>query len=242
MTTAAALVIGNEILSGKVAEANMYVLATTLRAAGVSFERVVVVRDDVDVIAAEVRELSRNHTWVFTSGGVGPTHDDVTVAAVAKAFDREIVTHEPTAALIRQHYGDKVTAGHLRMALAPAGATFVANESVRWPTVCVENVFLLPGVPEAFRYKLEALGRVLVGGPAFVTRAVYLRVDEGPLVVTLDALAVAHAGVEIGSYPRWGDETYRTKITFDAREAAPVERALADFLARVPPDDVVRVE
>lgn len=241
-STAAALVIGNEILSGKTAEANVVVLARALRAAGISLERVVTVRDDVDAIVDEVRALSKRFTWVFTSGGVGPTHDDVTIAAIAKAFDRNVVVHEPTAAMIREHYGDECTDGHLRMALAPEGSTFVFSAKSRWPTVRIENVFLLPGVPEAFRYKLDALMPEIVGGTPFVSRAVFVRLDEGPLVKALDAVALEHPNVEVGSYPKWGDKTYRTKVTFDARDRASVDRALEAFLARVPKDEIVSIE
>jgi len=242
VSTAAALVIGNEILSGKTAEANVVVLARALRLAGIVLERVVTIRDDIDTIATEVRALAARYTWVFTSGGVGPTHDDLTVAAIAKAYDRNVVIHEPTAAMIRSHYGDTCTEGHLRMALAPEGATFVVSESTRWPTVRIENVFLLPGVPEAFRYKLDALMPQIVGGIPFVSRAVFVRLDEGPLVTALDSIALEHPNVEIGSYPKWGDPTYRTKVTFDARDRESVDRALEAFLGRVPKEEIATVE
>src|SRR5271166_365751 len=121
--TAAILVIGNEILSGKVEEANVAVLARELRALGVLLSRVVVVLDDIDTIAGEVTELSRTHDWVFTSGGVGPTHDDVTIEAVAKAFGVRVVSSPEMEGMLRAHYKERCSEGHLRMALIPEGAT-----------------------------------------------------------------------------------------------------------------------
>ena len=119
--TAAALVIGNELLSGKIADENVVVLARTLQRIGVRLERVVMVRDDLEVIAEEVRALSEQHDVVFTSGGVGPTHDDLTVDAIAAAFEVDVVRSPPMEAMLRQYYGDEITEGHLRMARSPAG-------------------------------------------------------------------------------------------------------------------------
>ena len=120
--TAAALVIGNELLSGKVDEANLPVLARALRGLGVLLRRVVMVQDDARTIAREVQVLSAAHDWLFTSGGVGPTHDDVTIEAVAAAFGVAVVPSPQMEAMLREHYGARCTDGHLRMALVPEGA------------------------------------------------------------------------------------------------------------------------
>ena len=133
--SAAALVIGNELLSGKVEEANVVVLARTLRGLGVELRRVVVILDDIDEIAREVKALSKSHDWVFTSGGVGPTHDDVTVEGVAKAFGVAAVEHPFLAKQLRDHYKERCTDGHLRMALVPEGATLETSAEIRWPTI-----------------------------------------------------------------------------------------------------------
>ena len=154
---AAALVIGNEILSGKIEEKNVAVLAVELRRLGVALERVVIVPDIVDVIAREVMELSASHDFLFTSGGVGPTHDDVTVEAVAKAFGVRVVTDEGVANLIRAHYKDRCTEGHLRMALVPEGAALEITDDIRWPTIRIENTWLLPGIPEVFKLKMSVV-------------------------------------------------------------------------------------
>src|SRR6188768_2671040 len=145
--TAAALLIGNELLSGKIHEANLVELARTLRAAGVRLRKVVMVPDEMDVIVAELGALSESHDVVFTSGGVGPTHDDITIEAVAAAFGVRAVVDPGFETLLENVYGDRMTDGHRRMALVPEGAELVSHDDVRWPTVLMRNVWVLPGVP-----------------------------------------------------------------------------------------------
>src|ERR1044071_2910963 len=223
---AAALVVGNELLSGKVRDENVFALAIALRKLGITLDRVVMVLDDIDVIAREVRQLSETHDVVFTSGGVGPTHDDLTVEGVARAFGVPIVRNARMDAMLRAHYRERCTEGHLRMALVPEGAELATNDEVTWPAVIMRNVWLLPGVPEIFRMKLALLRERLVAGTPFVSRSVYTNMDEGELKELLDEVVREHSGVEVGSYPKWSDPSYRTKLTFDGRDAAAVESAL----------------
>lgn len=240
--TAAALVIGNELLSGKVADANVHVLARALRGLGVELRRVVMIPDEVEVIAREVKELAAAHDWLFTSGGVGPTHDDVTVLAVARAFGVNVV-HDPTLAqMLRDHYQERCTAGHLQMALVPEGASLESHEGVRWPTIRYENIWLMPGVPEIFRMKLAIVIDKLVGGVGFVSRSVFTKMDEGDLKPLLDDVVERFPDVGIGSYPKWRDPTYTTKLTFDGRDAARVDAARDAFLALLPQGEPQRVE
>jgi molybdenum cofactor synthesis domain-containing protein len=234
LPTAAALVIGDEILSGKVDEANLVVLARALRARGVLLRRVVVVMDDVDTIAQEVRELARTHDWVFTSGGVGPTHDDMTIEGVAKAFGVPVVSSPEMESLLRAHYGPRCLEGHLRMALVPEGARLEVTGEIAWPTIRLHNVWLLPGIPEVFRTKLPVALAHLEGGRAFVSHAVYVKMDEGELRPLLDHVVAAFPDVSVGSYPKWVDPAYKTKITFDAQEAARVLAARDAFVALLP--------
>lgn len=240
--TAAALVIGNEILSGKVEEANVAPLARLFRELGVSLRRVVTVLDDVDGIAREVAALSASHDWLVTSGGVGPTHDDVTVEGVAKAFGVPVVSDPDLEARIRAHWGSRCTEGHLRMALVPQGAVLEGEGDVRIPTVRLGNTWLLPGVPEIFRAKLPVVGSRIGAGRAFVSRAVYVQLDEGELKELLDRVVAAFADVEIGSYPKWLDPTYKTKLTFDSRDPARAAAAQAAFCAGLPAGEPQRVD
>jgi len=240
--TAAALVIGNELLSGKVEEANVHVLARALRDLGIELQRVVMVLDDVDVIAREVKSLAASHDWLFTSGGVGPTHDDVTVVGVARAFGVGVAEDPLLAKMLRDHYKERCTSGHLQMALVPEGASLESTEEIRWPTIRHQNVWLLPGVPEIFRMKLAVVVARLGAGVAFVSRAVFTKMDEGDLKPLLDAVVAAFPDVSVGSYPKWQDPTYRTKLTFDGRATARVDAARDAFLALLPAGEPQRVE
>jgi molybdopterin-biosynthesis enzyme MoeA-like protein len=240
--TAACLVIGNEILSGKVAEANVVELARLLRSRGIEFRRVVMIEDDLDLIAREVKELSSSHTWLFTSGGVGPTHDDVTVEGVARAFGRKVLSSPELESMIRAHYKERTTDGHLRMALIPEGAELAVTEQVKWPTLRVENTWLLPGVPQIFALKLQVVAAHIGDHGAFVSHAVYTQMDEGDLKALLDSVVAQFPNIFVGSYPKWLDPTYKTKLTFDGRNAEEVARARDAFIALLPKGEPQRVE
>ena len=236
------LVIGNELLSGKVDETNLGVLARALRSVGVLLRRAVMVQDDVAVIADEVTTLRATHDWLFTSGGVGPTHDDVTIAAVARAFGVAVVTDPALESMIRRHYGARVTDGHLCMALVPEGAALETSAEVPWPTVRMQNVWVMPGVPEAFRMKIPVVLARLKGARAFVSHAVYTKMDEGDLKPLLDRVVAAFPDVEVGSYPKWNEPSYRTKLTFDGLADARVIEAREAFVATLPAGEPQRVD
>lgn len=240
--SAAVLLIGNELLSGKVHEANLVELARTLRALGIALKRAVMVPDERDAIADEVRSLSAGHDVLFTSGGVGPTHDDITIESIAHAFGVEALIDETIAGLLRAAYGERCTEHHLRMALVPAGAELVTTDEVSWPTVVMKNVWILPGVPEIFRMKLAVVRERLTGARPFFSKAVFTQADESTLKPWLDSVVAAHPSVDVGSYPKWFDPGYKTKVTFDGRDAAAVERAVGAFLELIPRTDVVSVE
>jgi molybdenum cofactor synthesis domain-containing protein len=240
--TAAALLIGNELLWGKVQDENLFVLAKTLGQLGIRLRRVVTIPDEVDVIAAEVKSLSETHTVVFTSGGVGPTHDDLTVEGVARAFGVPVVESATMAAMLRAHYRERCNDAHLRMALIPEGAELTSNTEIAWPTIVMQNVWLLPGIPEVFRMKLSHVRQRLGGGRPFVSRAVYTKLDEGELKPLLDAVVATHPHVEVGSYPKWSDPSYRTKLTFDGQEAEAVAHAVDAFVKLLPSGEPQRVD
>jgi len=240
--TASALLIGNELLSGKVHESNLLELARTLRAIGVSLRRVVMVPDEPELIGREVRDQSQTFDVVFTSGGVGPTHDDVTIESIARAFGVPANIDPTMEALLRNAYGERTTDGHLRMALVPEGAVLATTPEILWPTPVYRNIWILPGVPEIFRMKL-AVVRAWVRGPeGFVSKAVFTKMDEADLKPLLDDVVRDHPEVDVGSYPKWFDPTYKTKITFDSRSGERVEAAVSSFLAKLPQGEPQRVE
>jgi molybdenum cofactor synthesis domain-containing protein len=239
-TTAGIILIGNEILSGKIVDANASYLCRELRALGVDVRRVVVIPDEVDVIAEAVAALSGAFDHVFTSGGVGPTHDDVTIEGVARAMGVRVVRHPELVAILETYYRGKVTDAHLRMAEVPEGALLLGGDGLRFPAVVVRNVHVLPGVPEIFRQKFEAIRERFRGEPILL-RNVYVRMGEGTLADYLNRLLADFPHLLLGSYPEFSNPEYRVKVTLESRDGAYLERALAAFLERLPADTVVRI-
>jgi len=242
MRTAAALIIGNEILTGKIADANLVVLARELRAMGIQLRRVVMILDEIDEIAREVRELSSSHDVLVTSGGVGPTHDDLTIEGVARAFGVEAEVEASLEAMLRSYYGDRLTEGHLLMARVPKGARLVSSEVVPWPTVVMRNVWVLPGVPEIFKLKISLLRSDLGDDAPFFSHAVFTTLDEGHIKALLDRVVDAHPDVAIGSYPKWNDPEYKTKLTFDGTCEEHVHAARDAFAADLPEGALVKID
>jgi molybdenum cofactor synthesis domain-containing protein len=233
--TAALLVIGNEILSGKVTDENAPYLARELRSLGVTVERIEVVPDVERDIAATVRDLAARFDLVFTSGGVGPTHDDVTLPAVAAAFGMPLQRHPELERLLREGFGPRLHERDLRMADIPSGARLEhgpAGPGAIWPVVVVRNVWILPGVPSILRRKFEAVRELFRSAPIHA-RAVYSRDGEGSIAGLLDAVVAAFPTVEIGSYPHLDALDYRVKITLDGRDRAAVDAATAQLVARL---------
>ncbi|HUL60388.1 MAG TPA: molybdopterin-binding protein [Anaeromyxobacteraceae bacterium] len=242
--TAALLVIGSEVLSAKVQDENGPWLARRLRELGVQLLAIHVIPDRVEEIAEAVERERRRASWVFTSGGVGPTHDDVTVAAVALALGRPRARLGPLAEAIRalharHHGGEEAPEAALRMADVPEGTRLLGDGG--FPTLAVENVVMLPGVPQFFRYQFEGIA-ALLAAPPFRLASVYTAIGEDRLAPILDRLAAEHPEVEIGSYPRFDETDHRVRVTFESKDAARVSAALAALLAALPPRDVVRTE
>jgi FAD synthetase len=240
-STAAALVIGNELLSGKVEEANVHVLARTLRGLGVELRRVVVILDDVDEIARDVAALAASHDWVFTSGGVGPTHDDVTMEGVARAFDRKVVRHPELDKRLREYLSGNANEARMRMADVPDGAELIVDHRLGFPTIKCENVYILPGIPEILEQKFVSLGERFTASP-YHLRVVFTRDGEGAIAEHLNATVDRFPELLLGSYPKLGDPEYAVKLTLESKDQAYVEEALRHLLTLLPKETVVRTE
>ena len=240
--TAAALIIGNEILSGKIKDTNTAFLARGLFELGIELRRVVVCGDEVMTIRDELNALRTAHDLVFTSGGVGPTHDDVTIEGVASAFGRAVVRSEAVVKVIRHYYGDRATEAHFRMANMPEGGEMLRSAEAPWPTVAIGNVFVLPGVPEIFELKFTDLRKRLDTGHAFHSQSVYTRSGEGEIAGLLERIAGAFPSVMVGSYVKWGADDHRTKITFDSHDADAAARAADMLVQELAPELFVRRE
>jgi molybdenum cofactor synthesis domain-containing protein len=239
--TAGLLVIGNEILSGKVVDTNAPFLARELRALGVELRRILTIPDELDEIAAAVATFHRGYDVVFTSGGIGPTHDDVTIAGIARGLGRRVVRHPDIEGKLREFYGEHVNAARLKMADVPEGAELIIDGKLGFPTIKCENLFILPGIPQLFEQKFQGLRERFATAP-YVLRVVYTRAGEGAIAEHLDATLAAFPDLQLGSYPKLGDSDYAVKLTLESKDAGYVERALAHLLALLPPESVVRTE
>ncbi len=238
--TAGIVIIGDEILSGKFADENAHFLIGELRELGVRLARIAVITDDVQDIADTVRAFSDRFDHVFTSGGVGPTHDDITMEGVAAAFGTQVVISERLAEGIRAFFGPELGEKNIRLAEVPDGAELVDGEGLKWPVVKYRNVYILPGVPQIFRRKFTAIRERFRDAP-FVAGRVYCNADEGTLAPHLNEVVDAHPAVALGSYPRFEETEFRVIITLEGKDAAAVRAASDDLVARLG-DLVVRVD
>jgi len=241
VSTACALLIGNELLNGSTVDCNLAELASTLRDLGIRLKRALVLPDQVETLCTEIRYSAANYDVVFTSGGVGPTHDDVTIAAVAQAFNVATVIDEDMRRMLADHYGEPLTAGHLQLARVPTGASMMRLPDTPWPTVVMRNVWILPGVPAIFHAKLAAVRHYLTGPVTYHCRTVLCRSDELTLKPQIDITVLANPEVEIGSYPQSPPADAQTKITFEGTSALQLARAVDQFIEGLPVDELVRV-
>ncbi len=239
--TAAIVIIGNEILSGKVEDRNSTYLATGLRELGVDVRRISVVPDDAEIIAEEVASFSSQFDHVFTSGGVGPTHDDVTMVGVARAFGIGLESNDGLAAIIRERCGGEPGSPTMKMADLPEGAELIGEDELRFPVVVVRNVYIFPGIPEYLVKKFEAIKERFRSQP-FVLRKVYINEEECFIAAALDTLVEEFPGVDVGSYPKVGLTEYKVVVTLESTKAEELEDAETRLMELLPEGVVVKVE
>jgi len=223
MPTAAAIIIGDEILSGKFADENGPFLIGRLRSLGSDLRRLVTISDDLDAIAQEVRGCSERYDLVFTTGGVGPTHDDLTMEGIARAFDVPLVESDRLVSLMKS-YGMGIDETTVRMSRIPQGAVLVDSPRSSYPVVRMANVWIFPGVPKLLRSKFDALADHFKG-EAVHTARLYTTERESEIAQRLADAAVRHPSVDIGSYPRWGEGDFRVIITFESRDPTALSAA-----------------
>ena len=238
--TAGIILIGNEILSGKIEDANAAYLCRELRELGVEVRRIAVIPDEIALIAEEVAAFSKAFDLVFTSGGVGPTHDDVTIEGVARAMGVAVVRHPALVGLLERYYRDTLTDAALRMAEIPEGAELITGNGLRFPNIAMRNVYVLPGVPEIFRAKFEALRERFRDAPIHL-KNVFVGIGEGTLADYLNRLLVDFPLLQLGSYPEFSNPEYKVKVTLESRDRGYLEQALTEFLTRLPDGAVVKV-
>ncbi|MCK0168674.1 molybdopterin-binding protein [Jannaschia sp. S6380] len=230
--TAAMLVIGDEILSGRTRDANMHHLAGRLSEAGITLAEVRIVSDDHDAIVAAVRALSRDWDTVFTSGGIGPTHDDITADAIGAAFGAGVGIRDDARALLADHYartGSELNAARLRMARIPEGATLIDNPVSVAPGFTLGNVHVMAGVPAVFRAMVATVLPTLTGGAPLSSTSTRIDRGEGDIAGPLGDLAQAFPDLSIGSYPFQKDGRFGANIVIRGQDPARVDAATAEL-------------
>jgi molybdenum cofactor synthesis domain-containing protein len=234
--TAALAVIGDEILSGRTQDKNVAQLATWLNDQGIRLAEVRIVPDDQQRIVETVNALRTGHDYLFTTGGIGPTHDDITVDAIAAAFEVPVVIHPDARKILEEYYRDRpggLNEARLRMARVPEGAELLPNPSSGAPGVKLGNVYILAGVPHIAASMLEALTGKLEGGRPMVSVTVGARAAESEVADLLRETEAAHPGVAIGSYPFFKDGRYGANFVVRSDDAEMARRcgdALAEGL------------
>lgn len=223
--TAALIIIGDEILSGRTQDANLAYLAKWLNVQGIRLKQVRVVADEMDAIAEAINALRGKYDYVFTTGGIGPTHDDITVDAIAAALGVGVVIHPEARAILAGYYKDKLTDARLRMARVPEGASLLENARTGAPGIRIGNIFIMAGVPVITQGMLASLDGKLEGGAPVLSRSVGAWTAESRVAELLGAVEKAHDGLQIGSYPFWRDG--RTGANFVLRATDPHLLAVA---------------
>lgn len=241
LTTAAGIIIGDEILTGKIRDTNAPLLIDMLRAAGVALRRLVTIGDVPAMIAEEIRSASTSFDYVFTSGGLGPTHDDRTIEGIALAFGCRVVRHPKLETLVRYHWGERMNEAALRLAEVPEGARLLEGESFGLPTIVFRNIYILPGVPQLFSAKLPRVRQEL-SGTCVTLQSLYLSSDESAIAKVLGDVASEFEDVSIGSYPSLRNPEHKVRVTIESTNEDLVEKAKNRLLELLPPDEVIRVE
>lgn len=229
--TACFIIIGNEILSGRTQDVNLAYLAQILGGLGISLREVRVIPDDESVIVSSVNDLRSAFDYVFTSGGIGPTHDDITSASVAKAFGVRLFRHPQAVRLLEDHYrgtAHDLNEARLKMADIPEGASLIDNPVSRAPGFKMGNVYVLAGVPKIFQAMMDELKGSLKGGPPILSRTVTCDLPEGKIASGLAAIQARYREVEIGSYPYFRAGLFGTSLVLRSRDQAALSKAATE--------------
>lgn len=228
--TACVLIIGNEILSGKTQDANLRFLGVELAKLGIRLVEARVVRDEFPAIIDHLNECRARFTYVFTTGGIGPTHDDITAEAVARAFGVELELNEEAVDLLTRGIGE-LNEARLKMARVPAGGTLIHNPVSAAPGFRIGNVFVLAGIPSIARAMFAAAVPQLEAGAAIHSASVDVFIREGDIAAPLERIAEAWPDVEIGSYPFARDGIYGASLVVRGADEAMIESVIDEIVA-----------
>ena len=236
IVTAAMMVIGDEILSGRTKDRNIGHLADIMTAIGIDLKEVRIVPDEEDEIVAALNALRTRYTYVFTTGGIGPTHDDITADSVAKAFGVPCEYDAKAYRMLEDNYAERgiaFTESRKRMARMPRGADHIDNPVSTAPGFRIGNVHVMAGVPSIFQAMLDNVVPTLKTGTRMLSAAVHCPVGEGTIGAPLAEIQKAHPDTIIGSYPKYGEGKFWTELVVRARSQEALEAARADVEAMV---------
>ena len=237
--TAAMLIVGNEVLSGRTQDKNLAFVANALGEIGVDMREVRIVPDEMDEVVAAVNALRGKYTYVFTTGGIGPTHDDITADCIAAAFGVELQMHPLAVQLLEAHYdaqGIEFNAARARMARIPEGASLIDNPVSTAPGFRIENVHVMAGVPKIMQAMMENILPTLEGGEKLSSVTITSQVPEGSIAEAMEQLQAAHPQVSVGLYPFYGADGAGVSVVargVDMVALAAVEQAVKDLFAEM---------
>jgi FAD synthetase len=238
--TAGIIIIGDEILSGKIQDVNSFFMARELWSHGVRLCRISVIPDSVDAIAEEVRDFSERFDYVLTSGGIGPTHDDITIEGISRAYGVRPVIDTTLRDLLQEKQGH-LTPEQLKMAEVPDGAELVNDGTLSFPLIKFRNIFIFPGIPSLLRKKFLALEK-LFQEPDIYLKKICLNEFESLVAPVLNEIVKRYENVKIGSYPAVEQCEYMVMITLESLDIESLNAAVKDLLKRIPAEKLVRVE
>jgi len=241
LKTAGIIIIGNEILSGKVTDINSPYLCKELRNLGVEVKQIITIPDTPEIIGKTALDFSECFTWVFTSGGIGPTHDDITVASIARGFGTKLFESPQIIEAIHNFHGESMTNAHRKMAMIPEGSQLVEYAKGRVPQLQFHNIFVFPGIPELLKSRFFGIKERFRTTP-IVLKQIFLKVDEGEIADSLDETQDAFPQLMLGSYPVISGTDYNVNLTLECRDNEYLEKAFNFLCERLPEECVLRVE
>ncbi|MBI4488492.1 MAG: competence/damage-inducible protein A [Deltaproteobacteria bacterium] len=239
--TAGIIIIGNEVLSGKTQDTNSHFLCQELRALGVEVQQISVIPDEIELIGNEVATFSRKFDFVFTTGGVGPTHDDVTMAGIAHGFGVKVIRHPELERRLRERHGENINEARLRMAEVPKGAELLGEDSLYAPVVKIGNVYIFPGIPKILHERFQVIKEGFRDAPFFL-KVVYVKEGEGVIASFLNNLLASFPEILLGSYPVLDNSDYKVKVTLESKDHGYLDRAFQKLLSTLPKGAIHRIE
>ena len=239
--TAGIIIIGDEILSGKVQDLNSQFMVKELRLHGIDLRRISIIPDDISEISREVKTFSERFDYVFTSGGIGPTHDDVTIEGIAKAFNTKLILNNSIKRFLHKRYGMKLAPEQLKMAEVPEGSELIKDETIAFPLLIFKNIYILPGIPTFLEKKFLIIEKLFHEQPILLKK-VFLKEYEPEIAPHLNVVVKSHKNVKIGSYPVVGNKEYYVMVTLESLDEKGLNSALNDLLQKIPKKKIIKVE